>query len=100
MSQFAELLSEDEFEIKSTDLLEDSSETISIGEYQSPMSGKLLAYINRSTGAIEVKEQSLSAVNKVENSLNHVPTGAALHQISLEYKMYRLQRACLRRKHS
>ena len=90
MGQFAELLSEDQFEIKSTDLLEDSSEIISIGEYQSPMSGKLLAYINRSTGAIEVKGSNHSVqLIRFENSLNHVPTGAALHQISLEYKMYR-----------
>ena len=90
MSQFAELLSEDEFEIKSTDLLEDSSETISIGEYQSPMSGKLLAYINRFMGAIEVKGSDHSVqLIRFENSLNHVPTGAPLHHISLEYKMYR-----------
>lgn len=90
VSQFAELLSEDQFEIKSTDLLEDSSETISIGEYQTSNSGKLLAYINRSMGAIEVKGSNHSVqFIKFGNGLNHVPTGAPLHQIALEYKMYR-----------
>ena len=90
MSLFGDLLSEYKFKVKSKNLLESSYETISIGEYQSSMSGKLLAFIDQSRMAIEIKGDNNSAqFIKFDNSVLHVPTGAPLHQIALEYKMYR-----------